>query len=81
MWAQGLTVGTLISSALIAGVTTTDNKVVEGKIDHSWADILGKSIFPISMTRGQQLISVEQEGQMKKSDLDRIRGTVEKSRG
>lgn len=42
MWAQGLTVGTLLSSALIAGASTSGNKVVEGKQDHSWADLLGE---------------------------------------
>lgn len=47
MWAQGLTVGTLISSALLSGVTSTENKVVEGRADHSWADMLGESISPI----------------------------------
>lgn len=65
MWAQGLTVGTLISSALIAGVTTTDNKVVEGKIDHSWADILGKSISSDQYDKGTA------------ADLCRTRGTDE----
>ncbi|RSH89534.1 hypothetical protein EHS25_002084 [Saitozyma podzolica] len=39
MWAQGLTVGTLISSALLAGVTSED-KVIQPRVDHSWVDML-----------------------------------------
>lgn len=44
MWAQGLTVGTLLGSALLAGASATGNKVVEGRKDHSWADLLGTSL-------------------------------------
>ncbi|GFZ51197.1 hypothetical protein JCM24511_08955 [Saitozyma sp. JCM 24511] len=39
MWAQGLTVGTLVSSALLAGVTSK-NKVIKPRADHSWIDML-----------------------------------------
>jgi hypothetical protein len=78
MWAQGLTVGTLIGSAVLSGVTTTENKVVEGRADHSWADILG------TYHRGSTILATdtdksEQEGNMKRSELDKIRGNVEEA--
>lgn len=41
MWAQGLTVGVLVTSAIVAGTTSKDGKPVE-RVDHSWEDILGE---------------------------------------
>lgn len=37
---QGLTVGVLIASAVVAGTTSSEGKPVE-RVDHSWEDILG----------------------------------------
>lgn len=41
MWAQGLTVGVLIGSGVVAGVNTKGEKPQE-EVDHSWKTILGE---------------------------------------
>jgi hypothetical protein len=38
-----LTVGVLVASAVVAGTTSKEGKPVE-RVDHSWEDILGKSL-------------------------------------
>ncbi len=45
MWAQGLTVGVVIASGVLAGVSVDQEKDVNqvaGGDDHSWRDILGE---------------------------------------
>ena len=42
MWAQGLTVGTLIGSAVLSGMSTPEDTVIPQRADHSWRNILGE---------------------------------------
>jgi hypothetical protein len=53
MWAQGLTVGVLIGSGVLAGVNAqTGNKPHEEE-DHSWRTILGEQGLDDSNSQSQ----------------------------
>lgn len=69
---EGLTVGVLVTSAIVAGTTSKEGKPVE-RIDHSWEDILGTYPVLCSLTHRAQeneanVMGAEAEGQMKHED-------------
>ena len=71
MWSQGLTVGVLVASAIVAGTTSKEGQPVE-RVDHSWEDILGTLLFLLLAVYGADT-RAEAEGQMKHEDRMEVR--------
>jgi hypothetical protein len=68
----------LVASALVAGTTSKEANTVE-RVDHSWEDILGTSIYAVS-EKGKCWLWIEAEGQMKNEDRVEIQQGKENRR-
>ena len=70
---SGLTVGTLVSAAILTGAAGSDTHRIE-QVDHSWEDILGD--FKL-LPRSRSTDTLEREGLLKHEDRLEVKSMVQ----